>query len=139
MESNEICHDVPCKDETFSIISKEKHSMLEKLRPWTVYSVKVAGKTEHPNYGNFSEPIRFKSLAGNPHQPEILKTSQTRRGGLVIDFNYPCPLTGNTTFHGKYQSSVAHLNLKNVTSIAHRPLTIELVGLEGMFHSAPEN
>ena len=131
MESNEICHDVPCKDETFSIISKEKYSMLEKLKPWTTYSVKVTGKTKNPNYGNLSEPIRFKSLAGNPHQPEILKTSQTRRGGLVIDFNYPCPLTGNTTFHAKFKSSVAHLNLKNVTTITHRPLTIELVGLEG--------
>ena len=119
-DSSGVCDDIPCEVETFTHVTSKTNSILDKLIPWTIYSIRVAGKTEHKEIGHFSQPIRFKTLAGTTHEPEILKTSQTKRGGLVIDFNYPCPLTGNTTFHAKYQASVAsNLTLK-VTSLTHR-------------------
>ena len=70
-------------------------------------------------------------MESKPNEPEIIKTSQTKKGGLVIDYHYKCPLTGQTTFTAQYKPVDSKVTLSNVTQIQHRPQTIELVGLEG--------
>ena len=108
-EQNDICHDHPCEEESFEYITPKDILDLEKLVPWTVYKIRVAARTDHPDFGPFSEELRFKTLEGKPNEPEILKTSQGKKGGLVIEFEYPCPLSGKTTFQAHYQASVANL------------------------------
>ena len=88
-----ICHDICTPTETF-LITKETQISLDNLLPWSFYEVKIAAKTSHILHGPFSEIVRFKTLPGEPNVPEIIKTSQTKKGGLVIDFHYDCPLTG---------------------------------------------
>ncbi len=95
-----FCHDL-CKESQFTILKDNStYIILDKLAPWTLYEVKIAAKTEHETFGDWSDPIRFKTLPSAPESHDILKMSQTKKGGLMIDFHIKCPLTGPTTFTG---------------------------------------
>ena len=129
---DQICHEICTPDES-TVITDGTEETITKLTAWTHYEISVAAKTKHPEYGPFSQPIRLKTLPGKPKVPEILgEPSQTKRGGIMIEFNYPCPLTGPTAFFARYEASVdKSLFLGNATQVTHRPLAIEIVGLPG--------
>ena len=109
-----MCHDI-CTPTESILISRETQINLENLIPWSLYEVRIAAKTSHDLYGLYSEVLRFRTRAGEPNTPEIIKTSQTKRGGLVIDFHYDCPLTGPTIFTAQHKA--LNFVLSNVTQI----------------------
>ena len=110
-----ICSPWTCVSTESSLITRETQINLENLIPWSHYEVRIAAKTSHELYGPYSEVLRFKTLSGEPNTPEIIKTSQTKRGGLVIDFHYDCPLTGPTIFTAQHKA--LNFVLSNVTQI----------------------
>jgi hypothetical protein len=135
-KDNTICHGI-CEFSCQTLFKKADREAnlimsFDKLLPWSFYKVMISAKTSHPDFGDFSAPIRFRTLSGLPKKAEIIKTSQTKRGGLMVAFHYPCPLTGPTDLKAHYQlSTAANLTFKNVTQVFHGPLTVEVVGLEG--------
>ena len=96
-----ICHEICTPDES-EVITAITEETITKLAAWTHYEISVAAKTQHPDYGPFSQPIRLKTLPGKPNSPEIIgEPVQTKRGGIMIEFNYPCPMTGPTAFFAR--------------------------------------
>ncbi len=124
-DKSPICHDV-CKEscrEFMTIVEGDKghEIVLDKLAPWTTYEVRIAARTEHPDFGHYSKPISFKTSSSEPNKPEILKISQSKTGGLVINFDYPCPMTGPTEFNAHFEPSTAKdLVLGNISQVFHR-------------------
>ena len=101
---NELCQ---CQKEIFQYTTNETKFEFAVLIPYTNYSMKIATrKRTSLVYGNFTE-VQFESKSSryshNPEilkviQPQLLKSNHTKSGSFIMDFDYPCPLIGETTF-----------------------------------------
>ena len=104
---NELCS---CKNETFHYTTNETKFEFSNMFPYTNYSMKIAARKKTSlAYGNFIE-MQFESepswYSKKPQilkitQPQLSKTNHTKSGSFIIEFDYPCPLTGNTTFFAR--------------------------------------
>ena len=87
--------------------------------------------------GHPSDTLTVELPPGRPHQPVIKRSYLAKGGSLVIDFSYPCPTTGETTFRATWACAAEKTeglscpSQANVTQKFITPKTIQLMGLPG--------
>eukprot|EP00088_Acartia_fossae_P007789 TRINITY_DN13653_c0_g1_i1.p1 TRINITY_DN13653_c0_g1~~TRINITY_DN13653_c0_g1_i1.p1 ORF type:complete len:666 (+),score=83.37 TRINITY_DN13653_c0_g1_i1:140-1999(+) len=66
------------------------------------YTATISAATRANEFGPTSDPVRIISLGSKPHKPTLLRIKETVyqlvNRTVMIEFEYPCPFTGNTTF-----------------------------------------
>ena len=128
-EFNEICE---CKKQILNYrTSPESKFEFDASLPGTNYSVKIAAQLkdkQSEEFGEFSDILDFMTRPGKPNKPDNLTISLSNSGNVLIEFEYPCPLVGDTVFQAK-ASSVDNQTLQNVNSSRIAFNILELSGL----------
>ena len=139
-KADNFCSNEPRHEKEFRLISdggQVTRAWLQHLTPATTYDVTVRAKTRHQNVGHPADVMTVSTPSGRPHQPVINKSYQSKGGDLIIDFTYPCPMTGETTFRASWSCVAPSTNgiscpsVANVTQSFITPKTIQLSGLPG--------